>query len=119
MPKINEPIGADLFNQTTTGTVSMTMSNRATDAHHIPCVIEPTVYSFIPRESSKTRSVGFAPNIAPTLNADGNCAVIEPIAFRDDVTIKIDANGVGYTLSDRDYKGVQCVVIEDADMVRG
>ena len=129
----------------------MTMSNRATDSHHIPCVIyavdmgggkpssafyenvsptlctthygepvvtEPIVYSFIPRESQKTRSVGFAPNIAPTLNADGNCAVIEPITFRDDITIKIDVNGVGYTLSDRDYNGVQCVVTEDAESNR-
>ena len=118
IPMVVEPIGADLFNQTTTGTVSMTMSNRATDAHYIPCVIEPTVYSFIPRESQKTRSIGFAPNIAPTLNADGNCAVIEPITFRDDITIKIDVNGVGYTLSDRDYKGVQCVVTENAESNR-
>lgn len=82
MPKINEPIGADLFNQTTTGTVSMTMSNRATDAHHIPCVIEP-------------------------------------IVVRDEMTIKVDANGKVFALRGRDHKSVQCVVIEDEDVVRG
>ena len=37
--------GADLFNQSITGTVAMTMSNRATDAHHVPCVIEQKVIS--------------------------------------------------------------------------
>ena len=34
----------------------------------------------------------------------------EPIVFRDDVTIKIDSSGVGFTLGARDFKGVQCVV---------
>ena len=35
-------IGVDLYNQTTTGGVAKTLSNRATDADHVPCVI---VYS--------------------------------------------------------------------------
>ena len=34
----------------------------------------------------------------------------QPIVFRDDITIKIDGGGLGFTLSERDYKGVQCVV---------
>ena len=82
VPMIVEPIGADLYNQTTTGSKSKTLNAIKSDSDHVPCVIEP-------------------------------------IAFRDDVTIKIDTNGVGYTLSDRDYKGVQCVVTEDEDVVRG
>lgn len=81
VPMVVEPIGADLFNQTTTGNVSKTLNSIKSDSDHVPCVIEP-------------------------------------IAFRDDITIKIDENGVGYTLSDRDYKGVQCVVTEDAESNR-
>lgn len=114
VPMIVEPIGADLFNQTTTGTVSMTMSNRATDAHHIPCVI----YA-VDMGGGKPSAV-FYENISPTLCTThyGEPVVTEPITFRDDITIKIDVNGVGYTLSDRDYKGVQCVVTEDAESNR-
>lgn len=33
----------------------------------------------------------------------------EPTVFRDDVTIKIDAEGTAFTLGARDFKGVQCV----------
>lgn len=32
-------VGVDLFNQTTTGNVSKTMSSSATDSDHVPCVI--------------------------------------------------------------------------------
>jgi hypothetical protein len=49
-----------------------------------PVVTEPIVYSFIPRESSKTRSIGFAEEVAPTLNADNNCAVTEPMVVVED-----------------------------------
>ena len=35
---------------------------------------------------------------------------METIVFRDDITIKIDRGGAAFTLSSRDYKGVQCVV---------
>ena len=35
----------------------------------------------------------------------------EPIVFRDDITIKVDGGGCAFTLSERDHKGVQCVVI--------
>jgi len=37
----------------------------------------------------------------------------ELIVFRDDVTIKIDAEGVAFTLGARDYKGVQCVSYQE------
>lgn len=43
---------------------------------------------------------------------------MEPICFRDDITIKIDGEGIGFTVGARDYKGVQCVVMElNDDMV--
>lgn len=34
----------------------------------------------------------------------------EPIVFRDDITIKIEGGGIGFTLGARDHKGVQCIV---------
>ena len=34
----------------------------------------------------------------------------EPIVFRDDITIKVDGGGCAFTLSERDHKGVQCVM---------
>lgn len=37
----NEPIGVDIYNQTTTGGVSMTMTAIRSDANHVPCVIVP------------------------------------------------------------------------------
>ena len=33
-------IGADLYNQSLTGTVTKTLNSRATDSDHIPCVIK-------------------------------------------------------------------------------
>lgn len=33
---------------------------------------------------------------------------MEPIVFRDDITIKVDG-GIAFTLGARDFKGVQCV----------
>lgn len=35
--------------------------------------------------------------------------IIEPISFRDDITIKVDGGGIAFTLGARDFKGVQCV----------
>lgn len=36
---MREVIGIDLYNQSMTGWVSKTMSNRATDSDHVPCVL--------------------------------------------------------------------------------
>lgn len=36
--------------------------------------------------------------------------MVEPIVFRDDITIKVDEDGVAFTLGARDFKGVQCIV---------
>jgi len=33
-------VGCDLYNQTTTGNVTMSITGAATDPHHVPCVIE-------------------------------------------------------------------------------
>lgn len=41
---------------------------------------------------------------------------VEPILFKDDITIKVDLNGIGFALSARDYKGAQCVYIEKSLM---
>jgi hypothetical protein len=45
--------------------------------------------------------------------------VIEPICFTHDTWMKINNEGVAYTVLERDNKNPQCVVIEDEDMVRG
>ena len=89
-----KPIGVDLFNQTTTESVSKTISNSATDSDHIPCVI----YA-VDMGGGKSSSA-FYENISPTLCTThyGEPVVIEPIAFRDDITIKVDASGKGFTL---------------------
>ncbi len=34
-----QPIGVDMYNQTLTGDKSKTMSSKATDSDHVPCVI--------------------------------------------------------------------------------
>ena len=36
---MNEVIGVDVYNMTTTGGVTMTISGAASDSHHIPTVI--------------------------------------------------------------------------------
>ena len=38
-PNSNEVIGVDLYNQSITGGVAKTLSNKATDSDHIPCVL--------------------------------------------------------------------------------
>ena len=40
--------------------------------------------------------------------------IVEPIVFKDDITIKIDEwGGVAFTLGERDHKGAQCVVEDE------
>lgn len=36
--------------------------------------------------------------------------VVEPIAFLDDITIKVDRGGVAFSVRSRDFKGAQCIV---------
>ena len=70
-------------------------------------------YGFKPRQGAKAKGLGYEKEIAPTLNVDVACSgavlITNPIVFRDDVTIKIDENDMGFTLGARDFKGVQCV----------
>lgn len=44
----------------------------------------------------------------------------EPIAFENDPTIKIDSDGVAFSLRAREFKDPQCVVLweESDDMVK-
>ncbi len=36
-----EPIGADFYNQTITGEVTMTLTSAKSDPHHLPCALIP------------------------------------------------------------------------------
>ena len=36
---MKDAIGLDLYNQATTGGVSMTVTSKRSDPHHVPCVI--------------------------------------------------------------------------------
>lgn len=38
---------------------------------------------------------------------------VEPILFKDDITIKVDLNGIGFALSARDYKGAHCCIYRE------
>ena len=75
---------------------------------YVPMII---AYGFKPRNGSEARSIGYEKERSPTINTDQNYGVLitHPIVFRDDVTIKIDENDMGFTLGARDFKGVQCV----------
>lgn len=44
-PCILEPIGVDLYNQSTTGEVSKTLNAIKSDSDHVPCVIEPIIFT--------------------------------------------------------------------------
>ena len=48
-------VGVDLYNQTTTGGVSKTLNNRATDADHVPCVLIRGGLPYIRMEAEKCR----------------------------------------------------------------
>jgi len=68
-------------------------------------------------ESNQNHARAEDTEVCPTLPASMGLGggyvpmIVEPIAFRDDITIKIDGGGVGFTLGSRDFKGVQCVVV--------
>lgn len=109
IPSVLEPIGADLYNQTTTGNVSKTLNSIKSDSDHVPCVI----YA-VDMGGGKPSSV-FYENVSPTLCTThyGEPVVTEPIVVRDEMTIKVDTNGKVFALRGRDYKSVQCVVTEN------
>lgn len=66
-------------------------------------------------ESNQNHAVAKETEIAPGLTASmgeggGHIPmVVEPIIFKDDITIKIDGEGKAFTIGSRDYKGAQCV----------
>ena len=42
--------------------------------------------------------------------------IVETISFMNDPTIKIDEDGIAFSLRSRDYKDPQCVVITEGDV---
>ena len=114
IPMVVEPIGADLYNQTTTGNVSKTLNSIKSDSDHVPCVI----YA-VDMGGGKPSAV-FYEDISPTLCTThyGEPVVTEPIVVRDEMTIKVDTNGKVFALRGRDHKSVQCVVTDDAESNR-
>lgn len=58
-----------MYNQTLTGDVSKTMSNRATDSDHVPCVIES--YAFEPGITKREGGDGrISQEVTPTLRSN-------------------------------------------------
>ena len=45
-----------------------------------------TTYGFVPRESGKTRSIGYSREVLPTMNADGNYAILAV----DELTVAVN-----------------------------
>lgn len=52
--KVNVCYGVDMYNQTTTGDITMSMTAKSSDPHHVPCVIEPIPTSWDGAEVSPT-----------------------------------------------------------------
>lgn len=54
-------------------------------------------------------------DVTCTLRAEAHHppVIVQPIIFRDDVTIKIDGGGTAFSVCERDHKGMQCVLISD------
>lgn len=84
---------------------------------YVPMVVEP-IYA-VDMGGGKPSSV-FYENISPTLCTThyGEPVVTEPICFTHDTWMKINNEGVAYTVLERDNKNPQCVVIEDAESNR-
>ena len=70
--------GVDVYNQATTGSVSMPLRSKNADSDHVPVVL---------------------------------------VNFENDPTIKVDTDGVAFTLRSREYKDPQCVLVKEAQCV--
>lgn len=64
-----EVCGVDCYNQNITGGVSMTLSARATDPHHIPCVIVKSGKEPVLLESNQNHATITNNGVCPTLPA--------------------------------------------------
>ena len=67
---MNEVIGVDVYNMTTTGGVTMTISGAASDSHHIPTVIiRRTMKEPIVLESNQNHATITQNGVCTTLSA--------------------------------------------------
>lgn len=75
IPMVVEPLGVDLYNQSTTGSVSKTINSIKSDSDHVPCVIEPIV--FTPDTYMKIDEDGKTFSLLERDYKDAQCVVIE------------------------------------------
>ena len=66
-------VGIDLYNQTLTGGVSMTVTSKRADPHHLPCVIcyGSSAYESNSMKSSNPHSEIYIADTARTLDENG------------------------------------------------
>ena len=101
-PVVSYPdaVGVDAYNQTLTGNKAKTINSAASDADHVPCVLESA--GFCPEQSAKTRGIGFEEEVAPTLRAGVVPGLVYSVENHPaDSRVNLDESGKVQTLTSR------------------
>ena len=92
--------GFDAYNQTLTGDKAKTLNSAASDADHVPCVVESA--GFCTEHSAKSRSIGFEEEVSPTLRAGVTPACVYSVENHPaDSRVNIDDSGKVQCLTSR------------------
>ena len=92
--------GLDAYNQALTGDKAKTLNSAASDADHVPCVVESA--GFCTEHSAKSRSIGFEEEVSPTLRAGVTPACVYSVENHPaDSRVNIDDSGKVQCLTSR------------------
>ena len=92
--------GLDAYNQALTGDKAKTLNSAASDADHVPCVVESA--GFCPEQSAKTRGIGYEEETSPTLRAGVTPGCVYSVENHPaDSRVNLDESGKVQTLTSR------------------
>ena len=92
--------GLDAYNQALTGDKAKTLNSAASDADHVPCVVESA--GFCTEHSAKSRSIGFEEEVSPTLRAGVTPGCVYSVENHPaDSRVNIDDSGKVQCLTSR------------------
>ena len=93
-------LGLDAYNQALTGDKAKTLNSAASDADHVPCVVESA--GFCPEQSAKTRGIGYEEETSPTLRAGVTPGCVYSVENHPaDSRVNLDESGKVQTLTSR------------------
>jgi DNA (cytosine-5)-methyltransferase 1 len=95
-------LGVDAYNQSLTGDKAKTLNSAASDADHVPCVIETAGFCPETGGNDPSRSISYSPERSPTLRTGATPGVVYAVENHPaDSRVDIDESGTVQTLTSR------------------